>query len=78
MIKVKAKHWINADGTWHKAGEIFEIESIEGIEKGVEVIAEPESADEPEKPEKVSEKPVKAEKETEAVKPAARRRKSVK
>lgn len=70
-MKVKAKHWINADGVWHKAGEIFEIESAEGIEKGVEVIAEPESEVEPEKPERASEK-----QETGTVKPATRRRKS--
>lgn len=42
-MKVRAKHWINVNGDWHKAGEIFEVESVAGI-NGIEVIAcEPEA-----------------------------------
>lgn len=47
-MKVKAKNWINVSGEWHQAGDIFEIESIDGIEGSVEVIAEPKSAEKPE------------------------------
>lgn len=39
-MKVKAKHWINANGDWHKCGEIFEVNTLAGIEDAVEVIAE--------------------------------------
>lgn len=28
-MKVKAKHWLNHDGVWHSAGEIFEISTAD-------------------------------------------------
>ena len=53
MLKVKAKHWLNVSGDWYKAGDVFEIESIAGIENSVEVIAEPEPVKKPkQEPEK--------------------------
>lgn len=32
-MKVKANHWINVDGVWHPAGEVFEVsKAVEGVE----------------------------------------------
>lgn len=28
-MKVKAKHWLNFDGVWHRAGETFEISTAD-------------------------------------------------
>lgn len=56
-MKVKAKHWLNMGGTWRKAGEVFEVENIEGIEKSVEVI-ETKGAKAQEKPVEVVAEPV--------------------
>ena len=36
-MKVRAKHNFN-NGTYHKGGEIFEVESLDGIEKFVETL----------------------------------------
>lgn len=36
-MKVRAKHWINYNGAWHKGGDEFEIDDAEIIE-GVELI----------------------------------------
>lgn len=64
-MKVRAKHWLNADGEWHKAGDEFEVESIAGIEEAVEVVAEtkpvgkkaePKAETPEEKPEEKAEK----------------------
>lgn len=38
MIKVKAKCNFNTGAEYHKGGEVFEVESLEGIEKFVEQI----------------------------------------
>ena len=70
MFKVKAKHWLNIDGTWHGTGETFEVGSIAGIREHVEVIAETpdEVVPEPEKEqEPVTEPEVAEEPETEEV-----------
>ena len=68
-MKVKAKRWLNVDGTWHGPGEAFEVESTAGIANAVEVIAESEPAVKPVQvieAEKPAEKP---EKKPETVKP---------
>lgn len=31
-MKVKAKHWINYNGTWHQAGEVFAIDDADAAE----------------------------------------------
>lgn len=36
-MKVRAKHWINYNGCWHKGGEEFEIDDAEILD-GVELI----------------------------------------
>lgn len=54
MYKVKARHWLNINGTWHGTGETFEVESLAGIRENVEVIAEIPDVVEPE-PEKEQE-----------------------
>ena len=46
-MKVKAKHWLNVDGEWYRAGDIFEVESVDGFAESVEVIAEPETVKKP-------------------------------
>lgn len=67
---VKAKHWLNVDGTWRAPGETFEVESAAGIRDAVEVIAETNPAVEPEKPAPVEKHDEKAEKKLDAeVKP---------
>ena len=66
-MKVKAKHWLNVEGTWHSPDEVFEVESVAGIADAVEVIAESEPAVKPKKTEEAEkqaempeEKPVQA------------------
>ena len=67
---VKAKHWLNVDGTWRAPGETFEVESAAGIRDSVEVIAETNPAVEPETPVPAEKPAEKAEKKPEAeVKP---------
>ena len=51
-MKAKAKHWINVNGDWYKPGEVFETESVAGIETAVEVIAEEPKVVEPVQQEK--------------------------
>lgn len=42
-MKVKAKHWINYNGAWHKAGETFEVEDFEEVKDHADkVVEEPE------------------------------------
>ena len=77
MFKVKAKHWLNIDGTWHGTGETFEVESIAGIREHVEVIAEAPEAVEPEpivEPEPETEEEPKKEQTEEKPKASASRR----
>lgn len=31
-MKVKAKHWVNYNGTWHQAGEVFAIDDADAAE----------------------------------------------
>ena len=38
MVTVKAKCNLNLDGIWHKGGEIFEVESTDGISEYVEEV----------------------------------------
>ena len=67
---VKAKHWLNVDGTWHGPNEQFEVGSVAGIRDAVEVIAETNPAVEPEMPMPAEKPAEKAEKKPEAeVKP---------
>ena len=56
-MKVKAKHWLNIGGSWRKAGDVFEVDSIKGIEKSVEVM-EAENAKAQEKSVEVVAEPV--------------------
>ena len=56
-MKAKAKHWINVNGDWYKPGEVFETESVAGIETAVEVIAEEPKVVEPVQQEEVKQKP---------------------
>lgn len=72
-MKVKAKHWLNVDGDWHPAGDIFDVESVAGFEESVEVVSEPESEVKPETPEN-TETPVKEEEPAEPVKSVRRRK----
>lgn len=52
-MQVKAKHWINYDGEWHPAGDVFEVASVDGFAESVEVIAETEPVKKPkQEPEK--------------------------
>lgn len=39
-MKVKALHWVNYNGVWHKFGEVFTISEKDyaGIEKSVELL----------------------------------------
>ena len=58
-MKVKAKHWINANGNWYKPGETFEVDTVIGFENAVEVVAEEPKVVEPvkEEPEKGNPEP---------------------
>lgn len=56
-MKAKAKHWINVNGDWYKPGEVFETESVAGIETAVEVIAEEPKVVEPVQQEEAKQKP---------------------
>lgn len=47
-MKVRAKHWINYNGVWHKGGDKFDIEDSEILD-GVEFI-EAEQDEQAEKP----------------------------
>lgn len=38
MVKVRAKCNLNLDGVWHTGGEIFEVESTDGIAEYVEEV----------------------------------------
>ena len=42
MISVRAKHWLNYNGTWHKGGDIFEInpDDKDAVAEYVTVIGE--------------------------------------
>lgn len=31
-MKVKAKHWVNYNGTWHMAGDVFTIDDADAAE----------------------------------------------
>ena len=31
-MKVKAKHWVNYNGTWHQVGEVFAIDDADAAE----------------------------------------------
>lgn len=63
MIRVRAKHWLNHNGVWHKWGEVFEVEENEfdGLKDCVSKVndgfvsdvfppVDEEKAKEPEKP----------------------------
>lgn len=58
MLKVRANHWINYNGSWHPGGEIFEIEDKDkdAVSEYVTVIGAfvsdifPPEASEPEEP----------------------------
>lgn len=39
-MKVKAKHWLNYNGVWHKGGDIFEANDFEAIKEHVEKVEE--------------------------------------
>ena len=52
-MKVKAKHWLNHDGTWYRAGETFEISTsdAEALADSVEISETPVRAAETEETE---------------------------
>lgn len=62
-MKVRARHWVKTDSGWHSTGDIFEVETLDGLAGMVDVIemAKPEP------------KPVEAEM-AETVKPTMRKR----
>lgn len=37
-MKVIARHWLNYNGVWHKAGEEFEVNDIEEVKEYVDPI----------------------------------------
>ena len=44
-MKVKAKWSIKVDGVWHRAGEVFDVKSTDGLLNAVDVLeAEPKPA----------------------------------
>ena len=69
-MKVKAKHWLNANGEWHRAGDEFDVESIAGMEDSVEVVADTQSR----KPEKSNDGAAAEEAQAEAPKRRGRSR----
>ena len=60
-MKVKAKWAIKVNGKWHNATEVFDVDSLDGLENAVEVIEEPKQVrmEEavPEKPEVPADEP---------------------
>lgn len=40
-MKVKANHWLKTETGWHKAGDVFEVKSLDGLTGMVEVVEEP-------------------------------------
>lgn len=51
-MKVRAKHWLNYNGVWHKAGEIFDVDNFDEVrEYAVQVgyVSDVFPPDEPEK-----------------------------
>lgn len=48
-MKVRAKHWLNLNGTWHRCGEIFDLSAAEAEQaKGfVEILDDPAVPEEP-------------------------------
>ena len=36
-MKVIARHWLNYNGVWHKAGEEFEVDDFEAVKEYVDV-----------------------------------------
>lgn len=60
-MKVKAKWAIKVNGKWHNATEVFDVESLDGLENAVEVVGEPKQVrmEEvvPEKPEAPADEP---------------------
>lgn len=62
-MKLKAKHWVNYQGTWYKAGDVFKIfdGEAEEMKNFGEIIEEDEpkqAEDEPEPEEAGQEEPV--------------------
>ena len=55
-MKVKAKHWLNYNGVWHKGGETFEVDNVDEVKDYVvadsEYVSEifPPDKDEAEQP----------------------------
>ena len=39
-MKVKAKHWINYNGAWHKAGETFEVDDFDTVKGHADKVEE--------------------------------------
>ena len=39
-MKVKAKHWLNYNGVWHKGGETFEVDSFDEVKGHAEKVNE--------------------------------------
>lgn len=37
-MRVKAKHWLNYNGVWHKGGDIFEADDFDEIKEHVEKV----------------------------------------
>ena len=48
-MKAIAKHWVNYNGTWHPAGEAFDIESAdaEQMKEYAQILPEEAEPDEP-------------------------------
>jgi len=39
-MRVKAKHWLNYNGVWHKGGDTFEADNFDEIKEHVEKVEE--------------------------------------
>ena len=37
-MRVKAKHWLNYNGVWHKGGDTFEADNFDEIKEHVEKV----------------------------------------
>ena len=39
-MKVRARHWLNYNGTWHRAGDEFEVDDIEEVKEYVDPLVD--------------------------------------
>lgn len=51
-MKVRAKHWLNYNGVWHKGGEEFEVDNFEQVKDYAEPVQFESAVFPPEEPKK--------------------------